>query len=247
MLDVGLVALDEQIAVHIQTVVLRFLRHARRGGQNSVLNRDAAIEAVNRLKIPGRDVDVHRRVAHCDVRRDDFLVDFVISIREYTRLIARDVHRHAIKRDVPGRRQGGIPARGCQCQRSRAGNFQVAAANINGVRHIDCDVERGIFLQHNVQRRQVFICTDTDALGFRRNRVRSLDNKGEFLRRLKRNKLRQRDVFNRQRFVFHVQRDFAVADRRFAGVQPGAVQIHEVSPRRERSRWNDRNGHYNRQ
>ena len=237
MLDVGLVALDEQVAVHIQSVVFGFLRRARRGGQNGVLNRDAAIEAVNRLRIPGRDVDVHRRVAHRDSRGDIILLHLVINfVREYTDLIARDVHRHAVKRDVPGRKQGGIPALGRQCQRTRAGNLQVAAANINGVRRIDRDVERGALLQHDVQRRQVLICADTDDPGLRRNRVRALDNEGEFLRRFKRNKIRQRDVLDRQRLVFHIQRDFAVADRRFAGVQPGAVQIHEVSPRRERCR-----------
>ena len=237
MLDVGLVALDEQVAVHIQSVVFGFLRRARRGGQNGVLNRDAAIEAVNRLRIPGRDVDVHRRVAHRDSRGDIILLHLVINfVTEYTDLIARDVHRHAVKCDVPGRRQGGIPTRGRQRQRSRAGNLQVAAANINGVRHIGCDVERGALLQHDVQRRQVYIGADADAPGLWRNRVRSLDNEGEFLRRLKRNKIRQRDVLDRQRFVFHIQRDFAVADRRFAGVQPSVVQIHEVSPRRERCR-----------
>ena len=60
MLDVGLVALDEQIAVHIQSVVCAILRHARFGGQNGILNCNESELAANGLLIPCGDIDVHR-------------------------------------------------------------------------------------------------------------------------------------------------------------------------------------------
>ena len=52
--------LDEQIAVHIQSVVCAILRHARFGGQNGILNCNESELAANGLLIPCGDIDVHR-------------------------------------------------------------------------------------------------------------------------------------------------------------------------------------------
>ena len=135
MLDIRFVSLDKDWPDHIQAIALNLLRrHLRLRRQSRVLNRDAAQRAENRLIRTGSNVDVHRRVAHSDLRGRGFIFDLIINFREQPDLIAGDIDRRIFKGNATRHEQRGIAALGLHCQRTGARDAQVAAADINGIR-----------------------------------------------------------------------------------------------------------------